>query len=175
VRAADPNVSEEAKEHSRQVIDEIEASGEADDVRERYDAEGGKDQTRVLAGHKATLKSDCAARLLHRPCIWLMCACRRPERQRGGQGALAPGPRRRGRDLNFPSVGALSLSLWAAAPGPRATSNACMHVPLRPTLIEALIDHRASASFRSSRTSRVSGTRTQIRTRARRLRPMRAT
>jgi hypothetical protein len=124
-------VSEEAKEHSRQVIDEIEASGEADDVRERYDAEGGKDQTRVLAGHKATLKSEWVARLLRLPCMSLMRTRRRPERQRGGQGALAPGPRGRGRDLNFPSVGALSLSLWAASPGPRATSNACKHVPLR--------------------------------------------
>ncbi|KAH9908238.1 uncharacterized protein BXZ73DRAFT_109962 [Epithele typhae] len=50
-----PNVSEEAKEHSRQMIEELEHDPELSVTREGY--EDDKDNTRVNAGHKATLKN----------------------------------------------------------------------------------------------------------------------
>ncbi|KAI0281469.1 Conidiation protein 6-domain-containing protein [Russula aff. rugulosa BPL654] len=56
-----PNVSAEAKEHSRQVVEEIQGSGVVhdDDTTERSSPSygGGKDENRVLGGYKATLKN----------------------------------------------------------------------------------------------------------------------
>jgi hypothetical protein len=58
-----PNVSAETKEHSRQVVEEIQGSGavQDDDTTERSSPSfgGGKDENRVLGGYKATLKSQC--------------------------------------------------------------------------------------------------------------------
>ena len=50
-----PNVSEEAKEHSRQAIEELEAQPSTQETREGYEED--KDEVRVNAGYKATLKS----------------------------------------------------------------------------------------------------------------------
>lgn len=55
----DPNVSEEAKEHSQQVINELEGSQDVQEVKDGYAAEEGKDEVRVNAGYKASLKSKC--------------------------------------------------------------------------------------------------------------------
>lgn len=58
-----PNVSAEAKEHSRRVIEEIQGSGtqavREDDATEPSFRLGdkSKEETRVLGGYKATLKS----------------------------------------------------------------------------------------------------------------------
>jgi hypothetical protein len=58
-----PNVSAEAKEHSRQVVEEIQGSGVAHDdgstelSSSRSYGGGDKDENRVLGGYKATLKS----------------------------------------------------------------------------------------------------------------------
>jgi len=56
-----PNVSTEAKEHSRQVVEEIQGSGVAHDdgTTESSPRSYGddKDENRVLGGYKATLKS----------------------------------------------------------------------------------------------------------------------
>ena len=57
-----PNVSAQAKEHSRQVVEEIQGFGAVhDDGTTQGTAEtssfGGKDENRVLAGYKRTLKS----------------------------------------------------------------------------------------------------------------------
>jgi hypothetical protein len=49
-----PNVSDEAKEHSRQVIEEVSKN---DLPKEQELASDDKDETRVLAGYKATMKS----------------------------------------------------------------------------------------------------------------------
>ena len=53
-----PNVSEEAKEHSRQAIDDLESQPETQQAREGYGEP--KDEVRVNAGFKATLKSEFA-------------------------------------------------------------------------------------------------------------------
>ncbi|KAI0644352.1 hypothetical protein C8Q79DRAFT_913871, partial [Trametes meyenii] len=50
-----PNVSEEAKEHSRQAIDELEAQPETQELRAGND--DYKDEVRQNAGYKATLKN----------------------------------------------------------------------------------------------------------------------
>ncbi|KAI0751092.1 Conidiation protein 6-domain-containing protein [Daedaleopsis nitida] len=50
-----PRVSDEAKEHSRQAIDELEADPETEATREGYQED--KDSVRVNAGYKATLKN----------------------------------------------------------------------------------------------------------------------
>ncbi|KAI0070045.1 hypothetical protein K474DRAFT_1670462 [Panus rudis PR-1116 ss-1] len=50
-----PKVSEEAKEHSRQAIEELEQQPETQETREGYQED--KDETRVNAGYKATLKN----------------------------------------------------------------------------------------------------------------------
>ena len=50
-----PKVSEEAKEHSRQAIEELESQPETHETREGYEED--KDEVRVNAGYKATLKS----------------------------------------------------------------------------------------------------------------------
>lgn len=56
-----PNVSAEAKEHSRQVVEEFQGSGVVHDERTTESSShsyvGNKDENRVLAGYKATLKS----------------------------------------------------------------------------------------------------------------------
>jgi hypothetical protein len=58
-----PNVSAEAKEHSRQVVQEIQGSGAVHDdgttePSSRTDVDNSnKDENRVLGGYKATLKS----------------------------------------------------------------------------------------------------------------------
>lgn len=49
-----PNVSEEAKDNSRQAIDELESSGETETTRQ----EGEKNEGNVIGGYKATLKSE---------------------------------------------------------------------------------------------------------------------
>ena len=49
-----PNVSEEAKEHSRQVIDDFDSDSHSYQQRQEHE----KDETRVNAGYKATLKSE---------------------------------------------------------------------------------------------------------------------
>jgi hypothetical protein len=54
---SDPNVSKEAKEHSRQVVEEMEGSADVEEVRQGYNDENDKHETRVNAGYKATLKS----------------------------------------------------------------------------------------------------------------------
>jgi conidiation protein 6 len=58
-----PNVSAEAKEHSRRVVEDIQGPGVVHDdgttepsSRSHADA-GSKDENRVLGGYKATLKS----------------------------------------------------------------------------------------------------------------------
>ncbi|TCD66710.1 hypothetical protein EIP91_001003 [Steccherinum ochraceum] len=48
-----PNVSEEAKDNSRQAIDELESSGETETTRQ----EGEKNEGNVIGGYKATLKN----------------------------------------------------------------------------------------------------------------------
>jgi len=56
-----PNVSDEAKENSRKVIEEIQGSDTVHMTTEpssRRD-DSGKDENRVLGGYKATLKSAC--------------------------------------------------------------------------------------------------------------------
>ncbi|KAH9931822.1 Conidiation protein 6-domain-containing protein [Fomitopsis serialis] len=50
-----PNVSDDAKEHSRQVIGELDEAPETQETRQSY--QEGKDETRVNAGFKATLKN----------------------------------------------------------------------------------------------------------------------
>jgi hypothetical protein len=50
-----PNVSDEAKEHSRQVIEEVSKN---DLPKEQELVSDDKDETRVLAGYKATMKSE---------------------------------------------------------------------------------------------------------------------
>ncbi|OCH91405.1 hypothetical protein OBBRIDRAFT_818797 [Obba rivulosa] len=50
-----PRISEEAKEHSRQAIDELEGQAETQQTRQGYQED--KDETRVNAGYKATLKN----------------------------------------------------------------------------------------------------------------------
>ncbi|KAH9840139.1 Conidiation protein 6-domain-containing protein [Rhodofomes roseus] len=50
-----PNVSDEAKQHSRQVVDELDDAPETEEARQGYQED--KDQTRVNAGYKATLKN----------------------------------------------------------------------------------------------------------------------
>jgi Conidiation protein 6 len=56
-----PNVSTEAKEHSRQVVEEIQGSGTVHDdgttEPSSRSSGGDKDENRVLGGYKATLKS----------------------------------------------------------------------------------------------------------------------
>ncbi|KAH9973424.1 Conidiation protein 6-domain-containing protein [Lactifluus volemus] len=58
-----PNVSAEAKEHSRQVVQEIQGSGAVHDdgttePSSRTDVDNSnKDENRVLGGYKATLKN----------------------------------------------------------------------------------------------------------------------
>ncbi|KAI0334649.1 hypothetical protein GY45DRAFT_1318255 [Cubamyces sp. BRFM 1775] len=52
-----PRVSEEAKEHSRQAIEELEAQPETQETRAGYEED--KDEVRQNAGYKATLKSEC--------------------------------------------------------------------------------------------------------------------
>lgn len=51
-----PNVSEEAKEHSRQAIEALEDEPETQEIRASHDE--GKDEVRQNAGFKATLKSE---------------------------------------------------------------------------------------------------------------------
>ncbi|KAI0365204.1 hypothetical protein BV20DRAFT_973514 [Pilatotrama ljubarskyi] len=50
-----PNVSEEAKEHSRQAIEELEQQPETKETRAGYEED--KDEVRQNAGYKATLKN----------------------------------------------------------------------------------------------------------------------
>ncbi|KAH8107818.1 Conidiation protein 6-domain-containing protein [Cristinia sonorae] len=50
-----PNVSEEAKERSRQAIEELEADGGADAIREGRNS--SKNEGNVIGGYKATLKN----------------------------------------------------------------------------------------------------------------------
>ncbi|KAI0763851.1 Conidiation protein 6-domain-containing protein [Trametes elegans] len=50
-----PHVSDEAKEHSRQAIDELESQPEAQETRAGYEED--KDEVRQNAGYKATLKN----------------------------------------------------------------------------------------------------------------------
>ncbi|KAI0915230.1 hypothetical protein AcV5_005398 [Taiwanofungus camphoratus] len=50
-----PRVSDEAKEHARQAIDELEREPETQRTRQGYNED--KDETRVNAGYKATMKS----------------------------------------------------------------------------------------------------------------------
>ncbi|EKM50317.1 uncharacterized protein PHACADRAFT_214017 [Phanerochaete carnosa HHB-10118-sp] len=50
-----PNISEEAKEHSRQVVDDLERDLQTKEQRAKYDDD--KDETRVNAGLKATMKN----------------------------------------------------------------------------------------------------------------------
>ncbi len=56
-----PNVSAEAKEHSRQVVEEIQGSGTAHDEHSteppRLDTDD-KEESRVIGGYKAALKSE---------------------------------------------------------------------------------------------------------------------
>lgn len=59
-----PNVSAETKEHSRQVVEEIQGSGAVHDdgtttepSSRSSDNSSDKDENRVLGGYKATLKS----------------------------------------------------------------------------------------------------------------------
>jgi len=58
-----PNVSAETKEHSRQVVEDIQGSGVVHDdgttepSSRSYAGAGSKDENRVLGGYKATLKS----------------------------------------------------------------------------------------------------------------------
>ncbi len=56
-----PNVSAEAKEHSRQVVEEIQGRDVAHDDSTTEPSSrsygGDKDENRVLGGYKATLKS----------------------------------------------------------------------------------------------------------------------
>ena len=58
-----PRVSEEAKEHSRQAIEELEQDPETQETREGYKED--KDPVRVNAGYKATLKSTYPANVWH--------------------------------------------------------------------------------------------------------------
>jgi hypothetical protein len=51
-----PNVSEEAKEESRRIIDELEHDPQTEAQRRGYDED--KDETRVNAGLKATMSSE---------------------------------------------------------------------------------------------------------------------
>ena len=57
-----PNVSEEAKEHSRQAIEELESQPETQQAREGSGEY--KDDVRVNAGYKATLKSESTCILM---------------------------------------------------------------------------------------------------------------
>ncbi|KAI0689220.1 Conidiation protein 6-domain-containing protein [Cerioporus squamosus] len=50
-----PNVSDEAKERSRQAIDELESQPETQETRAGYEED--KDEVRQNAGYKATLKN----------------------------------------------------------------------------------------------------------------------
>ncbi|KDQ50395.1 hypothetical protein JAAARDRAFT_583445 [Jaapia argillacea MUCL 33604] len=50
-----PNVSEEAKERSQAVLDDLESSGEPQRYADERDS--SKDETRVNAGYKATMKN----------------------------------------------------------------------------------------------------------------------
>ena len=56
-----PNVSEEAKEHAREAIDELEQAPETQETRQGYEED--KDETRVNAGYKATMKSEYRLRI----------------------------------------------------------------------------------------------------------------
>ena len=49
-------MSEEAKDHAREAIDELEQSPETQETRQGYEED--KDETRVNAGYKATMKSE---------------------------------------------------------------------------------------------------------------------
>jgi len=50
-----PNVSDEAKQHSREAIDALESQSETQETRDGYGGE--KDDVRVNAGYKATMKN----------------------------------------------------------------------------------------------------------------------
>ncbi|KAI0690215.1 Conidiation protein 6-domain-containing protein [Cytidiella melzeri] len=50
-----PRTSEESKEHSRQVVEELEADPETQAYKE--DRGGAKNEGNVIGGHKATLKN----------------------------------------------------------------------------------------------------------------------
>ena len=56
-----PNVSAEAKEHSRQIVEELQGPGAVPDDYSRepssQDATGDKEESRVIGGYKAALKS----------------------------------------------------------------------------------------------------------------------
>ncbi|KAI9435267.1 Conidiation protein 6-domain-containing protein [Lactarius indigo] len=54
-----PNVSAEAKEHSRLVVEEIQGSGVVhdDDSTKPSQAVGDKEESRVIGGYKAALKN----------------------------------------------------------------------------------------------------------------------
>ncbi|KAH9059808.1 Conidiation protein 6-domain-containing protein [Lactarius vividus] len=54
-----PNVSAEAKEHSRQVVEEIQGSGAVQDdhLTKTSRATGDKEESRVIGGYKAALKN----------------------------------------------------------------------------------------------------------------------
>ncbi|EIM92543.1 uncharacterized protein STEHIDRAFT_117550 [Stereum hirsutum FP-91666 SS1] len=55
-----PNTSEEAKEHSRQVLDDLDSSGsyeEQQDSSPRSGGDGMKNEGNVIRGHKANLKN----------------------------------------------------------------------------------------------------------------------
>ncbi|KAH9840318.1 uncharacterized protein C8Q71DRAFT_703430, partial [Rhodofomes roseus] len=47
--------TDEAKQHSRQVVDELDDAPETEETRQGYQED--KDETRVNAGYKATLKN----------------------------------------------------------------------------------------------------------------------
>ncbi|EIN13982.1 hypothetical protein PUNSTDRAFT_59311 [Punctularia strigosozonata HHB-11173 SS5] len=50
--------SEEGKEHARHKLEELEKSGDIEKTQESYeDNNGGKDEMRVNAGYKATMKN----------------------------------------------------------------------------------------------------------------------
>ncbi|KAL5535499.1 hypothetical protein ACEPAF_3593 [Sanghuangporus sanghuang] len=50
-----PNVSEEAKQYSKQLLDEFESSGDLPE--QQFDADAGKNTGNFIGGHKATLKN----------------------------------------------------------------------------------------------------------------------
>ncbi|KAH9953456.1 Conidiation protein 6-domain-containing protein [Russula dissimulans] len=52
-----PNVSAEAQEHSRQVVEEIQGSGAVHPDGTTEPGAGDKEESRVLGGYKATLKN----------------------------------------------------------------------------------------------------------------------
>ena len=91
-----PNVSAEAKEHSRQIVEELQGPGAVPDDYSRepsgQDATGDKEESRVIGGYKAALKSKSFT-IMPRT-VTMTRPTSRSERRRRGQRKGSTDPRR---------------------------------------------------------------------------------